>query len=117
MHFVGAQSRSGVGVRIIFTSPQGETTIFSYILEIDITNIVVEYEALLLSLELERDMEINVLVVVGDFDLVVKQVKNAFSIKNNRLKQYLHVVWNIINLFDSFNIMLSQNIKIPMFIP
>jgi ribonuclease HI len=77
MHFDGAQSRSNVGTSVVFTSPQGDINSYSYRLEFDTTNNVVEYESLLLGLELVRDMGIRVLVVVGDPKLVVKQVKNG----------------------------------------
>ena len=77
MHFDGAQSGSGVGVGIFFTSPQWDITSYSYRFEFDTTNNVVEYEALLFGLELARDMGIEVLVVVVDFNLVVKQVKST----------------------------------------
>jgi ribonuclease HI len=86
MHFHGAQSRLCVGVDIVFTSKQGRITSHSYILEFNTRNIIAKYDALLLGLELARDMGINLLVVVGDLDLVVKQVKNEFLVKNNRLK-------------------------------
>jgi ribonuclease HI len=75
-----------VGASIVFTSPKGHIASYSCRLEFDTTNNMVEYEALLLGLELTREMGIKVLVVIGDFDLVVKQVKNEFSMKNNRLK-------------------------------
>jgi ribonuclease HI len=65
MHFDGAQSRSSASVGVVFTPPQGDITNYSYRLEFDTTNSVVEYEALLLGLELERSMGIRVLVVVG----------------------------------------------------
>jgi ribonuclease HI len=49
--------------------------LFSYRLEFDCTNNIVEYEALLLGLELAREMGIKVLKVIGDSDLVVLQVR------------------------------------------
>jgi ribonuclease HI len=87
MHFDGAQSRSSVDAGIVFTSPQlGDITSYSYRLEFDITDNVVEFEVILLGLEFARDRRIKVLVVVGDSKLVVKQAKTEFFMKNNRLK-------------------------------
>ena len=54
----------------------GEETIHSFRLEFDCTNNVDEYEALLLGLELARDMKIKCLSVIGDLDLVVSQARD-----------------------------------------
>ena len=93
-----------VNASIVFTSPKGHIASYFCRLEFDTTNNVVEYEPLLLGLELVRDMGIRVLVVVGDSNLVVKQVKNNFLVKNNRLKQYEHAIWDTTGLFDAFAI-------------
>jgi hypothetical protein len=50
MNFDGAFSREGKGVGIVLQAPSGEVLKFSYRLEFDATNNVVEYEALLLGL-------------------------------------------------------------------
>ena len=63
-----------------------------------------EYEALLLGLELAREMKINCLNVIGDSDLVVSQVKNQFVAKNDRLRSYRNAVWDTIETFDAFSI-------------
>ena len=59
MYFDGAKSRHGSRAGIILVSPVGEETLHSLWLEFDCTNNVVEYEALLLGLELARDMKIK----------------------------------------------------------
>ena len=58
----------------------------------------------MLGLELARDMGIKVLEVIGDSDLVVMQVKDKFSVRNGRLRRYIHAVWDSIELFDAFAI-------------
>jgi ribonuclease HI len=59
MHFDGAHSQHGTGASIVFTSLLGDTMKFSYKLEFEATNNVVEYEALFLGLELATEMGIN----------------------------------------------------------
>jgi len=56
MHFDGAQSKTRVGAEIVLTSPRGSVKTFSYRLEFDCTNNIVEYDALSLGLELDWDM-------------------------------------------------------------
>ena len=46
-----------------------------------------EYEALLLGLEIAKDMGIKVPSIKGDSDLIVSQVKNLFACKCGRLKK------------------------------
>ena len=73
MRFDDAKSRHGVGDGIVLISPKGEETLYYFRLEFDCTNNVVEYEALLLGLEIVRDMKIRCLSVFGDSDLFVSQ--------------------------------------------
>ena len=54
---------------------------------------MVEYEALLLGIEIAKDMGIKLLSIKGDSDLIVQQVKNKFACKCNRLKKYRNAVW------------------------
>ena len=42
--------------------------------------------------------------VVGDFELIVSQVKNVYVSKNKRLKQYRNAIWDMIEFFDAFGI-------------
>jgi hypothetical protein len=59
MNFDGAHSRSGKGAGIVLKSPTGKSYNFAFRLEFDATNNVVEYEALLLGLEIAKDMGIK----------------------------------------------------------
>ena len=63
-----------------------------------------DYEALLLGLEIARDMKIKCLSVISDSNLVVSQVRNQFVAKNDRLHNYGNEVWDAIEMFDAFSI-------------
>jgi hypothetical protein len=65
---------------------------------------VVEYEALLLGLEISKDMGIKALNIKGDFDLVILQVKNKFACKSERLKKYINAIWDTMELFDALDL-------------
>ncbi|KAH9302635.1 hypothetical protein KI387_014218, partial [Taxus chinensis] len=39
-----------------------------------------------------------------DAKLIVKQVKNQFQVKNDRLRHYKNKVWDAIETFDAFSI-------------
>jgi hypothetical protein len=60
---------------------------------------VAEYEALVLGLKAAKDLGIEDLVVFGDVELIVHQIKNLYQAKHLRLRTYRNEVWDI---FDSF---------------
>jgi ribonuclease HI len=88
LEFDGAHSSFGSGAGIVLTAPSKETFYYSYRLEYHCTNNVVEYEALIIGLNLAIDRGIRHLRVIGDSDLIVSQVLLNFSTKNERLKRY-----------------------------
>jgi hypothetical protein len=90
--FDGVHSRAGKGVGIVITSLVGQSFNFSFRLEFDATNNVAEYEALLLGLEIAKDMEIKILNIKGDSDLILLQVKNKFACKSERLRKYRNAI-------------------------
>jgi ribonuclease HI len=103
LDFDGAHSRIGSSAGIVLRSPNNETTLFPYRLEFDCTNNIIEYEALIIGINLAIDMKIKTLHVKGDYDLIASQVNKKFAARNSRLKQYRDVVWDAINKFDNFS--------------
>jgi ribonuclease HI len=105
MFFDGASSKESVGAGVVFISPTQEIISLSYKLEFETTNNVAEYEALVLGLRDAKDMNIEELVVFGDVELIVHQVKNMYQAKHPRLRTYRNEVWDLIdNFFSAFNI-------------
>jgi ribonuclease HI len=104
MHFDGAHSRSGKGAGIVLTSPSKQSYYFAFRLEFEATNNVAEYEALLLGLEIAKDMGIKILNIKGDSDLVILQVKNKFACKSERLKKYRNAIWDTMELFSALDL-------------
>ena len=86
MFFDGAYCKDGAGAGIFLISPTGITYKFSFTLSFPCTNNIEEYEALLLGLRLAHKHGIKCLHVIGDSELVVSQVRNAYVSKNKRLK-------------------------------
>jgi ribonuclease HI len=60
MNFDGAHSRSEKGAGIVLVSRTEKSYNIAFRLEFDATNNVVEYEALLLGLEIVKDMGIKI---------------------------------------------------------
>jgi ribonuclease HI len=104
MFFDGASSCEGAGAGVLFVAPENEFVIpFSYRLQwdIDYTNNVCEYEALVLGLEAARKMNIKNLEVYGDAELIVKQINRQYQAKHPRLRSYRNCAWDLIEFFFS----------------
>jgi hypothetical protein len=89
MYFDGATSWEGYGVDILFVSSSGDKIILFYFrlqFETNSTNNVCEYEALVISLETTRKLKIKHLVVYGDVELIVKQIKQIYQAKHPRIR-------------------------------
>jgi ribonuclease HI len=91
MFFDGALSCEGAGAGVLFVAPEERFVVpFSYRLQwdIDYTNNVCEYKALVLGLEASRRLKIKNLEVYGDAELIVKQINRQYQAKHPRLRSY-----------------------------
>jgi ribonuclease HI len=105
MFFDGASSKEGAGAGIVFVSPTQESITLSYNIKFETTNNVAEYEALVMGLRDDKDMGIEELIVFGDAELIVHQIKKLYQAKQPRLRTYINEVWYLVdNFFFSFNI-------------
>ena len=83
--------------------PKGNLVLMASCLEFGCTNNTIEYEGLLQGLLKVIDMKVKFLKVYGHSEIVVKQVRNIIHCNSHHLQRYQHEVWNIINEFDFFN--------------
>lgn len=104
MYFDGAASRQGKGAGIVLKSPLVHIFKFAYRLEFEATNNVAEYEAILLGLELAKSLKVKLLSIKGDSDLVIMQLKNKFTCRNQRLRNYRNAVWDTMEHFDALDL-------------
>ena len=64
-----------------------------------------KYEALILSLQIAKQMGIQFLSVFGDSELIIRQIKNWCQTKHPRLRSYRNEVWDLVeNYFEAFNL-------------
>jgi hypothetical protein len=64
----------------------------------------VEYEGLVNSLWLAKDLDIRRLLIRGDSQLVVKQVQNEYDCNSDMMAEYLAEVRSMKKFFDGFEI-------------
>ncbi|XP_059067103.1 uncharacterized protein LOC131858119 [Cryptomeria japonica] len=104
MEFDASHSSSSLGARVVLIPLEGKVIRYAFKLEFQNTNNTAEYEALLLGLVEVKKLHIKMLKVKGDAELIVKQVRGLFAIKNERLRHYRNHVWDKIEAFNSFSI-------------
>jgi ribonuclease HI len=104
LYFDGSKSKEGAGAGCIIIDLAGNKTLLACRLEFECTNNIAEYEALLQGLRKALDMHIQNLVVFGDSEIVVRQVRDSIHCLSPHLKCYQSEVWSLMNKFSSFNI-------------
>ena len=105
LYFDGSSCKEGARAGVLLISPGGEIVKLMYKLEFVTTNNTAEYEALILGLKAAKDLGIQQITAYGDSELVVRQVKNNYQVKQDLLKVYRNEVWDMLeNYFIAFNI-------------
>jgi ribonuclease HI len=94
--------REGQGVGVVLISLRGAVFEQSTRLEYLCTNNQVEYEAILLGLQILSSMGVKHVEAFGDLLLVMQQVAGVFQCFDGSLNGYLDKCLEIISLFDEF---------------
>jgi ribonuclease HI len=102
LFFDGSACRESQGIGVALVSPRGAIFEQSIRLEYFCTNNHVEYEAILLGLQILSSMGIKYVEAFGDSLLVVQQVASVFQCFDGSLNAYLDKCLKIIALFDDF---------------
>ena len=58
-----------------------------------------EYEALVLGLQIVRKLGAKRVSVMGDSEIIIKQIKGEYLVNNTRLSQYRETSLDLINCF------------------
>ncbi|XP_075077292.1 uncharacterized protein LOC142164028 [Nicotiana tabacum] len=90
MFFDGAANFKGVGIGAVLISKSGKHYPASTKIRFSCTNNMAEYEACVLGIRMEVDMNIKELLVIGDSDLLIHQVQGEWSTKNVKILPNLH---------------------------
>lgn len=104
LSFDGSKCKQGSGAGVELQSPNGRRYHASYRLQFPNTCNIAEYEALIHDLKLALFKKIKHLQVVGDSEVVVKQIQGIYICKNPRLHTYKTRAWDLIDCFEAFNI-------------
>lgn len=88
----GSSNEQGSGVGVSIESPDKMVIEHSLKIGFRASNNQAEYEALIAGLRLAIELGVQNLYIKGDSQLVVKQVKGDYQVKDPQLSKYLEIV-------------------------
>ncbi|XP_020989763.1 uncharacterized protein LOC107471113 [Arachis duranensis] len=104
LHVDGASNQTSGGAGIILESPAGVIYEQSIKFEFPVSNNQVEYEALLGSLILAREVGATRLEVCSDSQVVTSQVNGSYQARDSLLQKYLEKVKELSKQFEEVTI-------------
>ncbi|XP_020259051.1 uncharacterized protein LOC109835487 [Asparagus officinalis] len=99
---VGTSGSIVAGVGVVLTSPHNHVLPRAFSLTEPCTNNVVEYNALLIGLELARELGIRHLEAYGESQLIVKQMTGEYEVRNDDLIPLHQAATKLVESFESF---------------
>jgi ribonuclease HI len=104
MNFDGVASKEGVGASVWIIPPRTGSKLCSYKFSFECTNNMAKYEALILGLNTLNELGAKRIVVHGDYELVINQVKVIYQSKHPRLREYRNIVLELLEIFTEYNL-------------
>ena len=97
LDFDGSVNKIGAGAGVWITNMENNHAEgYAFRLNFKCTNNIVEYEALILGLHIITNLEGKRVSIMGDSELIVKQINGSYSVYNPRLSQYRETVLDLI---------------------
>jgi ribonuclease HI len=84
--------------------PTGDAKLCSYKIIFECTNNMVEYEALILGLKVLEELGAKSIVVLGDFELIINQIKGIYQTRHPTLRAYRNLVLELLEKFLECNL-------------
>ena len=104
MYFDGATNQSGYEIGVLLVSPQNDHISRSVRLTFSdlhpITNNIVEYEACILGLETALELGIRQMEVLGDSNLLLRQIQGDWKTRDINLRPYHAYLELLVARFD-----------------
>ncbi|XP_016192697.1 uncharacterized protein LOC107633603 [Arachis ipaensis] len=104
LYFDGSKHKDGTGVGILIISLEGIPSEFLFELKYPCSNNVAEYEALILSFEILVEKGATEVQILGDSQLVLKQLSKEFKCNNKKLQKYLAMAWELLTSFQKVSL-------------
>jgi len=104
LHVDGSSNSKSCGAGVVFEGPECILLVQALEFYFKTSNNQVEYETILVGLNLAHDMETHQLICIIDFELVVRQLKGEFEVKESQLQKYYHLVRNLMSKLKNVQI-------------
>lgn len=104
MYVDGSSTKGKCGVGVVLISPEGIALQYALRFDFDTTTNEVEYEALLVGLNIASRLKAQILLAYSDSQIIVNQVHESYQTKGDHLKKYLDLVREKIREFRHFQI-------------
>ncbi|XP_020972598.1 uncharacterized protein LOC110269239 [Arachis ipaensis] len=89
MYVDGSSNKSGSGAGVILKNEEGTRIELSLRFKFLASNNQAEYEALLVSLKLAKEVGAERLIVFSDSQVITSQVNDTYQVKDPNMKKYL----------------------------
>ena len=99
----GLSTQHAGGIGVVLLSLKGDKLKYKVRLQYQTTNNEAKYEAFLKGLELAKSVEAELILVLGDSQLVIGQVNGTCEAKEERMKKYLNKVVRLVKKFKEAN--------------
>ncbi|CAL2277698.1 unnamed protein product [Prunus armeniaca] len=100
LYFDGSRTFNMGGAGVIIETPKGFRTRYSFQLDFDCTNNQAEYEALIIGLEILKELGVKSVAVMGDSMLVLKQLSGDYKVTSQALLGYHALASQLMEDFD-----------------
>jgi ribonuclease HI len=105
MDFDGAISKEGVRAGVWLHNKKSRySENHSYKLNFQCINNIAKYESLMLSLKLLKKVGAKQIMVRGDFELIIKQMKCEYATKHPHLRAYRNAVLDALKCFTKVDL-------------
>ncbi|XP_049405271.1 uncharacterized protein LOC125868732 [Solanum stenotomum] len=101
LYFDGAINKKGTGIGAILISPTGQHYPATARLRFFCTNNTTEYEACIMGLNMEIDLGVQELIVLGYSDLLIRQAQGEWKTRDLKLLPYKQCVEDLSKRFRS----------------
>ena len=85
----GSSKEGGSGAGLILVSPEGHQMHCAFRFGFKASNNEVEYEALIVGLNLAKEMKVESLEIYSDSQLVICQVTDEYQVRGEKMTAYI----------------------------
>ena len=100
MFFDRSTRYDGTSAGVVFVSPQTQILPYSFVLSERCSNNVIEYQTLIIGLQMAIEMKITSLEICGDSKLVINQRLALYEVKSDDLIPYFQYVAQLMEKFE-----------------